>query len=82
MMTFIPIAASVISFIEVPQRNGVCSWNATVWRISLVLDEGDVCGCGAFLIYALSLRLPCNMNKIKKKNKKAWVTAIRFFFFF
>ena len=35
------------------------------------LDEGDVCGRGVFLIYALSLRLPCNMNKmkIKKKNK-------------
>ena len=29
-----------------------------------------MCGRGAFLIYALSLRLPCNMNKIKKKKKK------------
>ena len=25
---------------------------------------------GYFLIYALSLRLPCSMNKIKKKKKK------------
>ena len=33
MMTFIPSAASVIFSIEVPQRNGVCSWNTTVWRI-------------------------------------------------
>ena len=65
-MTFIPIAASVISFIEVPQRNGVCSRNATVWRISLVCRQGGVCGRGDFLTYALSLRLPCNMNKIKK----------------
>ena len=29
-----------------------------------------MCGRGAFLIYALSLRLPRNMNKIKKKKKK------------
>ena len=37
MMTFITIAASVIFFfIEVLLRNGVCSWNATVWRISIV----------------------------------------------
>ena len=34
------------------------------------VDEGGVCGRGAFLIYALRLRLPCNMNKIKKKKKK------------
>ena len=66
-MTFITIAASVISFIEVPWRNEVCSWNATVWRISLVCRrKGVVCGCGVFLIYALSLWLPCSMNKIKK----------------
>ena len=66
MMTFVPIAASVISFIEAPQRNGVCSWNATMWRISLVCRrEGGMCGRGVFLIYAFSLRLPCSMNKIK-----------------
>ena len=29
-----------------------------------------MCGRGVFLIYALSLRLPCSMNKIKKKKKK------------
>ena len=39
MMTFIPIAASVISFIEVPRGNDVCSWNVTVWRISLFAGE-------------------------------------------
>ena len=39
MMTFIFIAASVISFIEVPRRNEVCSWNASVWRISLLVGE-------------------------------------------
>ena len=32
--------------------------------------KGGVCGRGVFLIYALSLRLPCSMNKIKKKKKK------------
>ena len=66
-MTFIPIAASVFSFIEVPQRNEVCSWNATVWRISLVCRRKGTCAvAGFFLTYASSLRLPCNMNKIKK----------------
>ena len=39
MMTFIFIAASVFPFIEVPRRNEVCSWNATVWRISLLVGE-------------------------------------------
>ena len=29
-----------------------------------------MCGRRVFLIYALSLRLPCSMNKIKKKKKK------------
>ena len=76
MMTFITIAASVISFIEVPRRNEVCSWNATVWRISLVCRRKGVCAvAGFFLIYALSLRLPRSMNKIKKK-KKITLTAI------
>ena len=71
MMTFIPIAASVISFIEVPQRNEVWSWNATVWRISLLCRREGLCAVARFfLIYALSLRLPCSMNKIKKKKKK------------
>ena len=71
MMTFIPIAASVISFIEVPQRNEVCSWNATVWRIYLLCRREGLCAvAGFFLIYALSLRLLCSMNKIKKKKKK------------
>ena len=71
MTTFIPIAASVISFIEVPQRNEVCSWNATVWRISLLCRREGLCAvAGFFLIYALSRRLPCSMNKKKKKNKK------------
>ena len=39
MMTFIPIAVSVISFIEAPRRSEVYSWNATVWRISLFAGE-------------------------------------------
>ena len=56
MLTFIPIAASVISFIEVPRRNEVCSWNATVWRISLFVGErGCVLsrGISLFMPYAL-----------------------------
>ena len=51
MMTFIPIAASVISFIEVPQRNGVCSWNATVWRISLVCRRKGVGAVAGFSLF-------------------------------
>ena len=39
MMTFIFIAASVFSFIEVPQRNEVCSWNTTVWGITVFGSE-------------------------------------------
>ena len=67
-MTFIPIGASVVSFIEVPLRNVVCSQDGTMWRISLVCRQrGGVCVCEVFRIYALSLRLSCNMNKIKKK---------------
>ena len=59
MMTFIPIAASVISFIEAPRRNEVCSWNATVWRIFLFADErGGVWsrGISLFMPEALGFR--------------------------
>ena len=48
MMTFITFAASVISFIEVPRRNEVCSWNATVWSISLVCGRRGVCAVVGF----------------------------------
>ena len=76
-MTFIPIAASVISFIEVPQRNEVCSWNATVWRIFFLCRREGLCAvAGSFLIYALSLRLPCSINKIKKKKKKKKIVTL------
>ena len=51
MMTFITIAASVISFIEVPRRNEVCSWNATVWRISLVCRRKGVCAVAGFSLF-------------------------------
>ena len=51
MMTVITIAASVISFIEVPRRNEVCSWNATVWRISLGHRRKGVCAVAGFSLF-------------------------------
>ena len=51
MMTSIPIAASVISFIEVPRRNEVCSCNATMWRISLLCRQKGLCAVAGFFLY-------------------------------
>ena len=42
------------------------AWRAGECQASV---EGGVCSRGVFLIYALSLRLPCSMNKIKKNKK-------------
>ena len=68
MMTFIPIAASVISFIEVPRRNEVCLERDRMEDFFVCRRKGVCAVARYFLIYALSLRLLCSMNKIKIKN--------------
>ena len=41
-----------------------------------VCRRKGVCAvAGYFLIYALSLRLPCSMNKIKKKKKNKMLSS-------